>query len=81
MRSGSKAKLAIKTMRSIKQLIRRRIGPEEFFKFYKPWLKVKELSHLVRDILRFIANAEDVEERACIFKRNNAQLVLFLLRK
>lgn len=36
---------------------------------------------MVRDILKFIVSAEDAEDRACIFKRNNAQLVLFLLRK
>jgi hypothetical protein len=48
-----------------------------FLKFYKPWLREKELSHLVRDTLRSTASAEDAENRACTFRKNSAQVADF----
>jgi hypothetical protein len=48
---------------------------------YKPWLKEKELNHLVRDILKFILFAEDVEINVITFRTRDVHLVDSLIRK
>jgi hypothetical protein len=48
---------------------------------YKPWLKEKELNHLVRDILKFILFAEDVEINVITFRTRDVHLVDSQIRK
>ena len=48
---------------------------------YKPWLKEKELNHLVRDILKFILFVEDVEINAITFRIRDVHLVGSQIRK